>query len=123
STGKAVLAFGQNGLPTNLPVLTDQTHTTAVSLQTDLEQIRQRGYATAVGELEPGLMATAAPIFDHNGHVVGALSVVGPSVRLDEEKLHAAAQHAVQAAAEISYKLGARFKEQGATTDPTPLAP
>lgn len=110
STGKAVLAFLQNGLPPVLPALTEQTHATAVSLQTDLEQVRQRGYATAVGELEPGLMATAAPIFDHNGDVVGALSVVGPSVRLDEEKLHAAAQHAVQAARMISHKLGYREK-------------
>lgn len=123
STGKAVLAFAQNGeaiLPAELPMLTEQTHPTAVSLHTELAEIRKRGYATAVGELEPGLMATAAPIFDHNGRVVGALSVVGPSVRLDETKLHTAAQHAVQAAAEISYKLGARFKVQGATAPPAP---
>ena len=39
---------------------------------------RARGYATAVDELEPGLWAIAAPVFDAGGTVIAALCVSGP---------------------------------------------
>lgn len=43
--------------------------------------------ALDVEECDPGLCCVAAPVFDETGVVVGALSVSGPSIRLDPEAL------------------------------------
>ncbi len=113
STGKAVLAHLSEAerhaiLPHATVQLTSDTKTAHNGLTADLEAIRGRGYALAMGELEVGLMATAAPIFNHNGDVIAALSIVGPSVRLDETKLNALGRRAQETAGEISYQLGYR---------------
>jgi DNA-binding IclR family transcriptional regulator len=113
STGKALLAHlpdqeRRTILSYTSARLTPHTKTTDNGLTADLEAIRSRGYALAMGELELGLMATAAPIFNHNGDVVAALSIVGPSVRLDEETLHTLGRRAQETAEVISYKLGYR---------------
>ena len=49
--------------------------------------VRERGYATAVDELEQGLTAVAAPVFGIDGHVVASVSASGPSFRLPAERL------------------------------------
>src|SRR5256885_2365008 len=56
-------------------------------LERDLEQVRARGYATAVDELELGLAAFAAPVHGPAGAVVGALSISGPTTRLTPERI------------------------------------
>ena len=56
-------------------------------LEVDLEGVRRRGYAVADNELEPGLMAVAAPITDAEGTVVAAIAVTGPSVRLTGNRI------------------------------------
>ncbi|GAA4717117.1 IclR family transcriptional regulator [Brevibacillus fulvus] len=52
-----------------------------------LEQIRKQGYATSVEERELGTAALSAPIFNHNGKMVAALAISGPSNRLTAEKM------------------------------------
>lgn len=47
-----------------------------------LAEVRHSGYATSIEEREPGAAAVAAPIFNHSGELVAALSVSGPSSRL-----------------------------------------
>jgi DNA-binding IclR family transcriptional regulator len=44
--------------------------------------IRARGYATSIDELEVGLTAMAAPVLGANGVAIAALSISGPTVRL-----------------------------------------
>ena len=66
---------------------TDRTITTRDALAADLRAVRRRGYAVADEELEPGLVAIAAPVRDAAGHVVAALSVSGPIVRLTAERI------------------------------------
>ena len=80
--GKALLAHG-----TPLPVgrlikLTERTRTTRPALDADLRRCLETGYAVADGELEPGLVAIAAPLLDADGNAVAAISVSGPSSRL-----------------------------------------
>jgi len=53
----------------------------------DGEEIRTRGYATAVDELEHGLAALAAPIFGPDGDAVAALSISGPTIRLTRDRI------------------------------------
>jgi IclR family transcriptional regulator, acetate operon repressor len=46
------------------------------------KEIRERGYATSIDELEVGLTAMAAPVLGANGVAVAALSISGPTTRL-----------------------------------------
>ena len=48
----------------------------------ELAEVRRNGYATAVAELEEGLVAVAAPVFDPAGTCVAALSISGPEFRM-----------------------------------------
>jgi DNA-binding IclR family transcriptional regulator len=48
----------------------------------ELENVRKKGYAIIIDELEEGLVAVAAPIRVDDGRVVGAVSISGPSPRL-----------------------------------------
>ena len=80
--GKVFLAYG-TALPTGrLARFTDDTITSRSALAADLRRTRERGYAVADGELEPGLIAVAAPILDENDHAIAALSVSGPASRI-----------------------------------------
>lgn len=75
-------------------------------LKMALEQSRLNGYAISYSELENNTCSVAAPIFDYTGHVIGGLSVAGPDVRFNEERLPELIQNVKQAADEISNKLG-----------------
>jgi DNA-binding IclR family transcriptional regulator len=113
STGKAVLAFlpaaeQQLILHSPLPKITEQTRHTAEQLQAELFEIRQKGYALAIDELELGLMAASAPIFNHNQESYTAVCIVGPSVRLTHGRLLELAELAQQTAHHISHQLGYR---------------
>ncbi|WP_019635169.1 IclR family transcriptional regulator [Paenibacillus fonticola] len=52
-----------------------------------LQDIRQSGYATSYEEREPGAAAVSAPIFDRSGGIAAALSVSGPVSRLSPQTL------------------------------------
>jgi DNA-binding IclR family transcriptional regulator len=66
---------------TTLTRYTDRTITDARLLLEELRHVRSLGYAISCGELEEGIDAVAAPIFDHPGTVVAAVSIGGPSER------------------------------------------
>jgi DNA-binding IclR family transcriptional regulator len=81
--GKAFLAFGTPLPRGRLARLTDLTITTRAALESDLARARDLGYAVADGELEPGLVAVAAPVLDDHGRAVAGISVSGPSTRIE----------------------------------------
>jgi DNA-binding IclR family transcriptional regulator len=92
SGGKVMMAFlpGERLdriLADSLKAHTEKTITTPEALLRELDGIRKTGYAIAQEELEIGLNAVAAPIWSHEGTVVAALSVSGPSFRLSGEHL------------------------------------
>jgi DNA-binding IclR family transcriptional regulator len=72
----------------------------------DGEEIRARGYATAVDELEHGLAALAAPIFGPDGDAVAALSISGPTIRLTRERIAELAPALLEQARLVSMRLG-----------------
>ena len=71
-----------------------------------LEEIRRRGYATTMEELEEGLNAVAAPIRRADGEVVAALSVSGPAFRMRPVDLPRVGRLTMEAAGAISRRLG-----------------
>ncbi len=68
---------------------------------------RARGYALADEEMEPGLVAAAAPVRDASGRIVAALNVSGPKFRLGD-RLDEAGAALVAASAELSAALAGR---------------
>jgi DNA-binding IclR family transcriptional regulator len=82
ANGKVLLAYAALTMPRVLERYTDRTVTSRAELAAELEAVRRDGYATAVAELEDGLVAVAAPVFDVTGGCVAALSVSGPEFRM-----------------------------------------
>jgi IclR family transcriptional regulator, acetate operon repressor len=92
---------------------TAKTIRTLNALRNELEQVRQRGYAIDDEENGVGLRCVAAAIFDEHRQPVAALSLSGPTARI-EDKMLAPLGAAVQAAAdEITRALGGRSAMPG----------
>ncbi len=89
ANGKVLLAHGAIPMPRLLERYTAQTITTLGALRKELADVRHRGYATAVGELEQELVAVATPVFDPAGACVAALSISGPAHRMPAGTLDA----------------------------------
>jgi len=88
ANGKVFLAFGAAKLPAGtLQQFTGHTVVERSAIEAELAAIRARGWASAVEELEPGLLAVAAAVRDGHGDVIAALSVSAPTVRLPAERL------------------------------------
>ncbi|WP_375489981.1 IclR family transcriptional regulator [uncultured Jatrophihabitans sp.] len=85
---------------------TGATITTRKALRAELAQVRERGYAVAVDELEIGLTALAAPVRNAHGDIVASLSVSGPTFRLGDAQVEAMLPQLRESAAEISHRLG-----------------
>jgi DNA-binding IclR family transcriptional regulator len=91
SLGKAMLAFmpddqveeiiDEHGLPR----YTDNTITTREGLFEELEEIRKRGYAFDREEMIEGIRCVGAPV-RASGEVFGAISISGPSTRMDGDR-------------------------------------
>ena len=66
--GKILLAYGAAPLPPGrLERLTQATITSRAALAADLDDVRRRGFAVTAEELEPGLVAVAAPVHRETG--------------------------------------------------------
>jgi DNA-binding IclR family transcriptional regulator len=87
ANGKVLMAYGTLPVPAELERYTEATITDPGALAGELAAVRASGYATAAGELEDGLVAVAAPVFDSAGACVAALSVSGPAFRLRPESV------------------------------------
>jgi IclR family transcriptional regulator, acetate operon repressor len=120
--GKVLLAYGVAQLPPGrLAARTARTITSRVALAGDLREVRHRGYAVTDEELEPGLVAVAAPVLRDGGAVVAALSVSAPAGRLTPARLPGVAAECVAQAAALSAVLGHRPGAAG-TPAPAPRA-
>jgi DNA-binding IclR family transcriptional regulator len=111
--GKAILAYLPSSVLDDLtaeplPRLTSRM-LSARELRAQFESIRERGVASERDEAILGEAGVAAPIFDHSGHAVGAVGVVGDTERIVPRGPAKGLVAAVaEAAAGISRELGAR---------------
>jgi DNA-binding IclR family transcriptional regulator len=88
AVGKVFLAHGAAVLPDGpLPAPAPRTVTDRSDLADELREVRSRGHATAIDELEAGLAAVAAPGRGGDGDVVAALAISGPTLRLGADEI------------------------------------
>jgi DNA-binding IclR family transcriptional regulator len=77
-------------------------------LREELGEVRERGYAREKEEAILGESSIASPIFDHSGHAVGAIGVVGDTDRIMTRAAARQLSSAVSEAARgVSRELGA----------------
>ena len=105
--GKVLLAYDAAELPPGrLTRRTSRTITSREALAADLAEVRRRGYAVTNEELEPGLVAVAAPVYRDGATVVAALSVSGPASRLTRARVPGVAARCMTEARALSAVLG-----------------
>jgi IclR family transcriptional regulator, acetate operon repressor len=115
AVGKVFLAFGEARLPSGrLERLTPQTIVDPGQLRLQLDEVRVHGYATAVGELESGLVAVAAPVLGADGRPLAAISISGPELRLGPSQLSAMAGLLTHETRALSARLGYGQAKEGA---------
>jgi DNA-binding IclR family transcriptional regulator len=114
SQGKAILAFlSPDQLAHQLKdyVFTRHGPNTIVTQDrflAELALVASRGYAVDNEEYEEGLRCIAAPVRDHSGGVVGAISIAGPTFRVSGSRLPALSRQVMRVAAGLSTALGYR---------------
>jgi len=111
ASGKAFLAYlpedhVQAILQAGLRKYTERSLQTREALYADLQQIRERGFATSVEEFEKDINAVAAPILDVNRAPVAAVAVVGPSYRMPIERMLEIGQLACRASETMAREVG-----------------
>jgi len=120
--GKALLAYGAAAMPAEpFAARTRRTITTRAVLAAELAAVCERGYAVTDEELEPGLVAVAAPVFAGGVSAIAAISVSAPAVRLTADLIPATAAACVGAADALSAMLGgsrARLHDSAPQPDP-----
>ncbi|MBO8170451.1 MAG: IclR family transcriptional regulator [Bacillaceae bacterium] len=112
AVGKAIMAhlpvreinriIDEQGLPRH----TESTITDREQLMAELDQVKQQGFALDLEENEPGITCIGAPIFDHQGRVVAAVSVSGASMRMTEDNMDKIREKLLDIAGKISSRLG-----------------
>ena len=110
--GKAILAFlpqderrrilAQKGMRK----YTANTITNLKEFEAECKRIREQGYAFDLGEHEEEIRCVAAPILDHTGRPIAAISVAIPAFRADLARLKDIAPKVEAAARAVSEKLG-----------------
>ena len=109
SAGKVLLAFSGREFPEGpFRAYTPLTITDPKALAREIEAVRERGYAEAAGEREPGLTAIAAPIRSSRGELEAIVALQGPSSRFDAAAVARALPLVLEAAAAVSRELGWR---------------
>ena len=110
--GKAVLAhFSDKELDwyienKGLSKYTEKTITDLSDLNSELEKIRELGYALDNREHEEEIVCVAAPIFEREGRVVGALSIAAPAHRRSVDQMSSLGTMVHDYANKVSAKLG-----------------
>ena len=115
ATGRAFAAFSRSPylkklLDEELQEAATATNTAVTTVRRQLEkhltEIRSRGIARASGSLTPGINGFSAPVFDHTGNMVAAITSLGPMGEFDVEWDSPAAKAMREAAMALSKRLG-----------------
>lgn len=105
--GKSILAYTPRDRVEEIldrhgmPAITDRTITDRETLFEELEEIRERGYATDKEERVNGMWCVGAPITNPDDEAVGAVSVSAPKNQVQGERFRNALPNQVQGTANV----------------------
>jgi IclR family acetate operon transcriptional repressor len=78
------------------------------ALVSEIQAVRERGFAVENGEFRIGVRGVAAPIRDHTGAIRYAIGLIGMFRRVDSDEFRAATAEVMKAAQTLSKALGYR---------------
>lgn len=115
SSGRVILAWTPGLLARildqDLTALTRETITDRDRLVQAVDQARADGYAITSDERETGASGLAAPVFNAQAELLGALNIMGPSGRLTPECVDALIPVVVEGAERLTRLIGGRHPE------------
>lgn len=113
SAGKVLLAWdeelAQQVRASELSSLTELTITDQQTLRAAVESTRVDGFAITTGERQSGASGLSAPVFDRQAELLGALTVMGPTLRMPQEVCMQWVDRVVGAADQITRMVGGRY--------------
>ncbi|MBV8459166.1 MAG: IclR family transcriptional regulator [Acetobacteraceae bacterium] len=114
---RLLLAYAPEAVQTQvltqrLPRFTPATRTDPNWIAADLQRIRSRGFLITADEVHPGAVSITAPIWDAGGHVVAALTVSGPSMRMRPPRPRSLLPQLLETARRLSAALGGSAPER-----------
>lgn len=105
--GKVLYAFRCLPAPRgNLERRTPHSPVDGAQLEHSLVEVRRRGWAVTLDELEVGLAAVAAPVRAADGSVIAAISVSGPTTRINDRGITLLGELLVAEIRTLSAQLG-----------------
>ena len=96
-----------DGDATTVNSLSDNTSIAA--MKTELNRVREQGYAVTKEEWRSGVWSIAAPIFGPTGAVVAGIGISGPADRIRPRLLKEFKPIVMETAAAVSERMGARL--------------
>ena len=87
---------------------TERTIVDPDKLRKEAKAIRKAGYAFSEEEIDLGVKALAAPIFDQDGKIAAGLVVFGPSQRIDDQKKEKILKSLLECSKKISKSIGGK---------------
>lgn len=97
---------------TELKSITDRTILSKEQLVEDLRKIKAQGYAISNGERVKGTMSFSAPILNEYSEVLAAMTIVIPSVRIEEYDKDVLLQEVLKGCAEVNAQLAGQMVEE-----------
>ena len=91
---------------------TKNTITDSGELKKELALIRKQGYAIDDEEIEEGLKCVAAPIRDNKGRIVAAVSLSGPTTRMNKYSIDELADEVENVCSKVSSLMGYKQNTQ-----------
>jgi len=102
AAGKVLLGWGGRLPEGELTRYTERTITDRTALEQEIDRVRERGWAQAVGEREDELNGVAVPVLDTAGTLAAVLGVQGPAGRFTPRAMRAAIDPLVERAAALA---------------------
>jgi len=111
ASGKALLAYlpeeqTRQIIHDNLSKTSNFNPATITEMMADLRLTAERGYAISEQEYEDEINAVAAPIFDKDRQPIASIAIVGPSYRLNKDRLPSLGESLRQLTQSITNEVG-----------------
>lgn len=113
SAGHVILAWRpdlvEEGIARGDELQADMRKLSGADLQSAITAARANGFASTVDQREVGACGLSAPVFDAQAELIGAVSVIGPTVRISALQLQEWVPTVVSAAETATRMVGGRL--------------
>lgn len=116
SAGRVLLAWdlelAERTLSAGLDPMTESTITDPDDLRRAIKRTRTDGYAITTGERESGASGLSAPVFNAQADLVGALTIMGPALRMPLKLCDHWVEPLLEGAEQITRMIGGRTSDE-----------